>query len=106
MSKAKAAAPTQPAIPTIETAALLEAMVASNVLGAVDLPVLFQLQQNLIDALSTSLDPDHAVAASSALLERALARLPDSIRDALRMALEEPPCDLCEPFAPPPRHAS
>lgn len=106
MSKAKATAPTPSTIPTLEAAALLEAVIASNVFAAVDLSALFQLQQNLVEALTTSLGPEHAGAAVTALLERALGRLPESIRDSLRMALEEPPCNLCDAFELPGHRAS
>lgn len=89
-------------IPAIETASLLEAMVASHVLDAIDLPSLFQLQHNLIGALSTSLAAEHAEAAVTALFARALARLPEHIGDALREAARDD-CAFCEAAALPAR---
>jgi hypothetical protein len=89
-----------PLLTPAQAAALLDQVVYEQVLECVDLDALYRLEQSLtllvgeIDGVSG----DRPCDLVTAMLDRALLRLPDDLRRSLRTAGWQPPgdCTLCE----------
>jgi hypothetical protein len=91
--------PPPPPLGAAQVADLLDHVIHEQVLTCVDLDALHDLEQSLTMLVGDldGVSPDHAADLAKAMLDRALARLPDDLRRYLRAPnWPFPRCELCE----------
>jgi hypothetical protein len=97
-----------PLLTSVQAQTLLDQVIYEQVLECIDLDALFRLEQSLtmmvgeIDGISG----DHTSDMITAMLDRALRRIPADVRSYLEAASWPPPgdCPLCEEEARPGNH--